>query len=184
MAAPSKSYTEITDSQVDADSPLDTTLMTSLRDNVAHLKEWLGASYSAEVDHDHDGVNSKPIAGIPYVAGDVVLVPANTERMVSVAVMTKKKEIQMLRGGELRLKFDLKSNSVQGLAYGQVYRNGIAVGALRSTASINYVTFSEDIAGWVIGDLAQLYIKATAGGYEAYAMNFQVCVSNGTVNLD
>lgn len=59
MAAPSKAWSAIADSQIDADSPLDTTLVTSIRDSLIHLEEWLGMSYTAAQDHDHDGVNSK-----------------------------------------------------------------------------------------------------------------------------
>lgn len=59
MAAPSKSWVVIADGQVDADSPLDTTLMTAVRDDLVHLEEWLGMSYTAAQDHDHDGTNSK-----------------------------------------------------------------------------------------------------------------------------
>lgn len=59
MASPSKNWSDIGDSRVDADSPLDTTLMTEIRDNLVHLKEWLGSSFTPAVDHDHDGINSK-----------------------------------------------------------------------------------------------------------------------------
>ena len=59
MPAPSKTWVVIADSQVDADSPLDTTLMTGVRDDLVHLEEWLGDGYTAAKDHDHDGVNSK-----------------------------------------------------------------------------------------------------------------------------
>lgn len=59
MAAPSKAWVVIADSQVDADSPLDTTLMTGVRDDLIHLEEWLGKNYTAAQDHNHDGVNSK-----------------------------------------------------------------------------------------------------------------------------
>lgn len=60
MTAISKSFTTITDAQVDADSPITQALMTALRDNHIHLREWLGASYTggAVQDHNHDGVNS------------------------------------------------------------------------------------------------------------------------------
>lgn len=184
MAAPSKSYTNIVDSQVDADSPLDTTLMTSLRDNIVHLKEWLGSSYTAAVDHDHDGVNSKPILGIPYMAGDDVLVAGDTVRTDFTGVFTKKKEIQLLRGGTLRVKFDLMSNNPSKLAYAQVYKNGVAEGTLQSTISTTYVTISEDLAGWVPGDLVQLYIKTETAGFVATAANFRLCISHGVVNLD
>jgi len=60
MTAISKSWVAIADSQVDPDSPLDAALMTALRDDLVHLREWLGASYTAGAvqNHDHDGVNS------------------------------------------------------------------------------------------------------------------------------
>ncbi len=64
MTVPSKSWSLITDGQVDADSPLDTTLITALRDNLVHLEEWLGDGYAATKDHDHDGLNSK-VLGTP-----------------------------------------------------------------------------------------------------------------------
>lgn len=60
MTTISKSFVTIADSAVDPDSPLDTTLITGLRDNAIHLREWLGAGYYAGAvqNHDHDGVNS------------------------------------------------------------------------------------------------------------------------------
>lgn len=61
MTAPTKSFTTIADSSIDADSPLDETLLTALRDNIEHIKQWLGASFTAAQDHDHDGVNSAAI---------------------------------------------------------------------------------------------------------------------------
>lgn len=65
MSAPSKSFTVIADSAIDADSPLTEDLMEDLRDNDVHLEEWLGKNYTAAVDHDHDGVNSKAVLGNP-----------------------------------------------------------------------------------------------------------------------
>lgn len=60
MTAITKAWVDIADGAVDPDSPLDTTLLTALRDNHIHVREWLGASYTggAIQDHDHDGVNS------------------------------------------------------------------------------------------------------------------------------
>ncbi len=60
MTALSKAWVAIADSAVDPDSPLDTTLITGLRDDLIHLREWLGASYfaGARQDHSHDGVDS------------------------------------------------------------------------------------------------------------------------------
>jgi hypothetical protein len=71
MAAPSKTFSVIPDSDIDPDSPITTGLMTKLRDNDIHLEEWLGMSYTAAQDHDHDGVNSKLMSG--NVAGAIFM---------------------------------------------------------------------------------------------------------------
>jgi len=55
---------------VDSDSPLNETLMTYIRQNLIHLEEWLGASYTAAQDHDHDGTNSKKVVGVGTDAVD------------------------------------------------------------------------------------------------------------------
>lgn len=63
MTALTKAFTVVADSAVDPDSPIDTVLITALRDNDQHLREWLGASYTAGAvqDHNHDGSNSAAI---------------------------------------------------------------------------------------------------------------------------
>lgn len=60
MTAISKAFVIIADTAVDPDSPLDAQLVTGLRDNLMHLREWLGAGYTggAVQNHNHDGVNS------------------------------------------------------------------------------------------------------------------------------
>lgn len=60
MAAISKAWVTIADGAVDPDSPVDATLMTGLRDDGIHLREWMGASFFAGAvqDHNHDGSNS------------------------------------------------------------------------------------------------------------------------------
>lgn len=61
MPAPSKQFTVISDSRIDADSPPNELLHTNLRDNDIHLEEALGRDYTLEVNHNHDGVNSAPV---------------------------------------------------------------------------------------------------------------------------
>lgn len=60
MTAISKPWVTLNDAATDADSPVDQALVQGLRDDTVHLREWLGASYTAGAvqDHDHDGVNS------------------------------------------------------------------------------------------------------------------------------
>lgn len=60
MAAISKAWVSIADAAVDPDSPVDTSLMEGIRDDLVHLREWVGASFFAGAvqDHNHDGANS------------------------------------------------------------------------------------------------------------------------------
>lgn len=60
MAAISKAWVTQADAAVDPDSPVDATLMTGFRDNLIHLREWLGNAFTAGAvqDHNHDGANS------------------------------------------------------------------------------------------------------------------------------
>src|SRR6266851_4768571 len=63
MGAISKAWVVIADTAVDPDSPIDATLMTGYRDDLVHLREWLGFSFFAGAvqDHNHDGLNSQLI---------------------------------------------------------------------------------------------------------------------------
>lgn len=61
MPSPTYSWNNIGAAQTDAESPIDTTLMEGIRQNLVHLKEWLGSGFTAAVDHDHDGLNSKSV---------------------------------------------------------------------------------------------------------------------------
>jgi hypothetical protein len=70
MVAPSKIFTVIPDTDIDANSPLDVDLMTSIRDSLIHLEEWLGKNYEAAVDHDHDGINSATVKAYGVYIGE------------------------------------------------------------------------------------------------------------------
>lgn len=60
MAAITVSLLTIADAAVDPESPVDTVLVTGLRDNIEYAIQWLGHSFrgGAVQDHNHDGVNS------------------------------------------------------------------------------------------------------------------------------
>lgn len=109
-------------------------------------------------------------------AGDILEASADTERSTTSDSYTKLKEIQLPRfgGGTYRIKFDIKKSGDEG--YARIYRNGVAVGTERS-ATVTYVTHSEDISGWSAGDLCQLYVKK-AGGATAYVQNFRIYSAN------
>lgn len=67
MTAPSKNWSNIEDTQIDADSPLDTTLLTAIRDDLVHIKEWLGKDYAAAVNHCHDGADSAQLSSADII---------------------------------------------------------------------------------------------------------------------
>lgn len=116
-----------------------------------------------------------------YIAGDYLEIAADSENNKSVTSPFKVKEIKIAYGGTLRIKFDLKVY-VSGTAYGQVYRNGVAVGTLQSDTTGSYVTKSEDISGWSAGDLCQLYVHA-AIGKSAWYKNFRLYSGNITSSI-
>lgn len=61
MASPTYQWNQISSTQTDSESPIDTALMEGIRQNLIHLREWLGSSFAPAVDHDHDGINSKSV---------------------------------------------------------------------------------------------------------------------------
>jgi hypothetical protein len=60
MAAPSKSWTDILNSKIDADSPVLEELMTFIRDNIEHVDERIGvpvATPDRQANHRHRGLS-------------------------------------------------------------------------------------------------------------------------------
>ncbi|MBA7562046.1 hypothetical protein ES708_03695 [subsurface metagenome] len=71
-----------------------------------------------------------------------------------------------------RVSFKLKTSDVGNTAYGRVYKNGVAVGTIRSNAAEAYQTFSEDFTSWLEGDLIQIYAKSASA--TAYVRSMEV----------
>jgi len=134
--------------------------------------------------HNHNGVNSRLLnngiikqTNMKYASGDVLLISADTSRSGTDADWTKKKEIRIVRGGALRIKFDVSGGSAQyGLpASGQIWVNDIPVGAI-GQAFESGASYSEDIENLFYGDLVQLYGKTMYGHY--YLKNFRLYTIN------
>jgi hypothetical protein len=77
-------------------------------------------------------------------------------------------------GRTLRIKFTLVSSSASILAYGRIYRNGVAVGTERSCLNTP-TTYSQDITGWSPTDTIQIYLKVGSTGAQSTVSNFRVC---------
>lgn len=96
----------------------------------------------------------------------------------------KVKTITFTRGikGILRVKFHLGTNNASYLAYGRIYKNGVALGTAQSTLTVYTPSpelFSEDLdVGTIaVGETLELWAKAT-DGYESRTSNFRVYYDN------
>lgn len=132
-----------------------------------------------------DGTNLKVIGYLQAVAGDSLLVSANTERNTLDTSYIQIKQITIQRGGQYRIKFDMKRgaiNDTDPTVYGRIYKNDVAVGTERSTSGATYTTYSEDISDFSIGDTIDLYIHASSGvggtPTACYVQNFRIYVLN------
>ncbi len=90
MVAPSKNFTVIPSADTDPDSPITTGLMVALAENDIHLEEWLGDSFVAAKDHNHDDVNSKKVAGanLPFEQSTGNVVSIGVGATVDLATIT------------------------------------------------------------------------------------------------
>lgn len=61
MAAPSKSFIPIADTQIDPNSPVDELLVTSIRDSLVNLLEQLSFGFTPAQAHRHNGIDSANI---------------------------------------------------------------------------------------------------------------------------
>jgi hypothetical protein len=117
------------------------------------------------------GSASGGIIGITRTASDNLHTSAdNSEAVSSAGAYGKYKEIKIISGGIMRIKFDLGNNS--GGTFGRIYRNGVGVGTEQYTEDLGWINFSEDISGWSVGDLCQLYCKTLYAGN--YCRNFRL----------
>ena len=181
MAAPSKNFNAPTDGQVDGDSPIDITLMTQLRDCLIHLEEWLGGSYTAAVDHNHDGVNSALLQVAS--AGDVPNVNGGATTNLTSMTYIKIFEFLMPVGGEFRFKWDTDINYGGDSVSSRIYRNGVAVGTVKTAGTtVGTYVASDDVSGWSQGDLIQLWATGNTIGNPTVSpptlSNFRIFADN------
>ena len=117
--------------------------------------------------------------GFVYVSSSNVITSLDGEEVNNSTTYTKEKELDPItddifsNDSELSIMFTLKSQAGFVTVYGQVYRNGVAVGTEQSTVNTNYVPYYETISGWSAGDLIQVYTRTTNASYSAYTYNFR-----------
>jgi hypothetical protein len=112
-----------------------------------------------------------------FIPSDNLKKSDDVEINVSSSTYYKVKEIEfnpngILNRAKLRIKFDMRAGS-GGAIDGQVYKNGTVIGTIQNNGTTSYVTYTEDIGPWEIGDRIQLYAKYVTSQY-AYVRNFRV----------
>jgi len=142
--------------------------------SAANARTALGLAIGTDVlAPNGNGSQLTGITSIAYTAGGTLLVSADTENYTSDPSYVKTKEIQLgIIPGALRIKFDGKTTAIGGNI--RIYKNGVAVGT-EQTVNQAYQTFSEDISGWTVGDLVQIYFKR--GNANCYVKNFRIYVA-------
>lgn len=178
--------------QTDADSPQDTTLFDGVRKDLDHLRQVLygnnegaGTYYTPAWGHKHDGSDSAfvtsvadgaitPVKLSAQSAGDYLMINNSALKSTVSTTYVKVKEIKVAKSGTYRVKFTLTANGGTGpQAYGQIYKNGAAVGTERTTTSS--ATYSEDISSISAGDLIQIYAKKTVDTNATEVSAFKLC---------
>ena len=170
--------------------------LTSLLSDITTIKEAVDtevAAIKSTVDTNLDapisGISSEGATKWRFVAADTLnphgddteYETASESYVELVAELFDPSESASIEADpELRVRFDLRKLSpYSGDAYGRVYEDGVAVGTERITSSGSYVTYSEDIAGWDVGDEVRIYAMREVGSNEsnrAKIRNFRITV--------
>lgn len=114
------------------------------------------------------------IAAYDVTPSDKLQHEALTERYNTTTTPIKVKEFTMERNGSVKLVWSLKTTDRNWWAFARICRNGVAVGALKSTRSITYVSVTDTVAGWTAGDKLQLYIWCQSAMWSCWLKDFRV----------
>lgn len=119
-----------------------------------------------------------------YAAGTILIHTSAGVGTTNNLAYEKHKELYIPGSGTLRIAFDLIPAAIASV-YGQIWRNGVAVGTERSVAGGGAETnFSEDIAGWIAGDLLQIYIHRGVELNQAVTVNdLKLYISDGGYDI-
>ena len=127
------------------------------------------------------------IAAVKFVvptAGDNIIGRNDPESTSISAAYEEVKKFTILQAGAFRIKFDLKRTAGGGnpVAYARIYRNTTAVGTEQSDNTGSYVTKSQDISGWSVGDSCILKLKIAAAS-TAYCKDYRLSVATVCIGV-
>lgn len=106
-----------------------------------------------------DGLEyAEPLAS--YSAGTGMTLGSVPPGATNATALTKVGEFQVPFDGVIRAYLGLDTTNNGYPAYGQIYKNGVAFGTLRSTTATGLTYFVEDLS-FTAGDVLQFYARAT-----------------------
>lgn len=134
----------------------------------------------------YDGtVTSGKVAKLTLTAGNSAVYTGHGNYIASIFALTKMVDVSVNMSGTLRVSFQMASRGSYN-TYGQIYVNGVARGAYRTTSSTSNTTFTEDIS-INAGDHVQLYMDCAFYadnniGYGSFNLSaqFPVFVASGS----
>jgi len=171
-------WTTIPDADLTSGKPGKQSIFRALRDNIDAALSGDPSAPKIQSGAFDDGVITGAKLSVTTVGNSTEAESMSlTEKSTTLASYTKVSEIYVGRNGDARIVFNLRTINASYIAYGKIYKNGIAVGTERTTTSTTYVTFSEDFTSLVVGDLIQLYIHTQTPG-TAYTNSMKFNVSN------
>lgn len=91
-------WSTIITSQTDADSPIDITLMESIRQNLIYAYEWIGQGYTPSTAHNHDGINSRTITLAANSVNSSAYIAASITSTKIGATAVERSHLKMTRG--------------------------------------------------------------------------------------
>ncbi len=100
----------------------------------------------------------------------------DADKWATAVTYAKKKEIKLNADMAFcRIKFDLEADTTSEDVFGRIYKNGVAIGTERTRNGTGgvYETFTEDFAGFVSGDLIQIYIRTSVVLHGVHVKNMR-----------
>ena len=143
----------------------------------------LGYATDEEILYRWDGAAWQPISSIPITIGgtDLTIIAGATlrnsndaERSIAAGVYTLIKETRLNADlPECRVKYEHKRDGGTGTGYFKLYKNGVAEGSEITNNGAVWTEMSEDLSGFVNGDLLQVYAYLVGGTGDPYVRNFR-----------
>lgn len=139
----------------------------------------VGDMLKSVFDSDDDGIFEGTVIQLlkQYLIGDATLHSHDAELHNWETSYTKRKTITIDSlypdPSTIRISFDMRISFNPDVAYGKIYKNGVAAGIERVNDTTSYVTYTQDIS-FAEGDTLELWAYTTIGNNSVIVKNFRI----------